>query len=55
MKNFEESYFQDFEYGHSLDGREVQHLVRDSFRRDAFPEKTRRAKCFVAPSCEQKS
>ena len=27
MQNFEESNFQDSEYGHNLDRKEVQHLV----------------------------
>jgi len=31
MQNFEESNFQDFEYGHSLDREEVQHLVGTLF------------------------
>ena len=32
MQNFEESYFQDFEYGHSLDCEEVQHLMGTLFK-----------------------
>ncbi|KAG5110686.1 hypothetical protein JHK82_039909 [Glycine max] len=31
MQNFKESNFQDFEYGHSLDHEEVQHLVGTLF------------------------
>ena len=36
MENFEESNFQDFEYGHSLDREEVQHLVGTFFERMCF-------------------
>ena len=31
MQNFEESFFQDFEYEHSLDCEEVRHLVGTIF------------------------
>ncbi|KAL5190483.1 hypothetical protein HKD37_04G009913 [Glycine soja] len=36
MQNFEESYFQDFEYEHSLDCKEVQHPVGTLFKRMCF-------------------
>ena len=36
MKNFKESYFQDFEYEHSLVHEEVQHSVRTLFEGMCF-------------------
>ena len=39
MQNFEESYFQDFEYEHSLDCKEVQHPVGTLFKRMCFLKK----------------
>ena len=53
MRNLDESNFQDFEYDHSLDCKEVQHSVGTLFEGMCFIKKTRSTTCFVVVLCEQ--
>ncbi|KAG5065860.1 hypothetical protein JHK86_009591 [Glycine max] len=50
MQNFEESYFQDFEYEHSLDCKEVQHPVGTLFKRMCFLKKQDKRSTCPLPS-----